>query len=115
MTAHWTDSQKLRVLMRLPWTIRVENDTDGTFVARVAEMPDAIATGNSERELSKELWEALRASLACRLEFHDDIPAPPNARLPWELGVSPPSGAQSIYVGSHVNQLVISQQGLSAV
>ncbi len=69
--------QRIAELLRLPWTIRVEHDpVDGHMTARVAEIPDAIATGMTDKELSVDLWESLTASLLCRLEFGDPIPVP---------------------------------------
>lgn len=81
----WTTEQKLDALMRLPWTIVPETDSaDGSLVAQVREVPDAIATGQSKRELARELWESLRASLEIRLLHGDEIPMPAGRTvLPW--------------------------------
>lgn len=83
---------KLQALMRLPWTITAERDVDeGYWVARVREIPDALATGDSEKELAVEVWDALRASLGMRLEHNDEIPLPRGVlALPWQLKVDPP-------------------------
>ncbi len=85
MTAtNWTPQQQLMALMRLPWSLRIERDeSDGSLTAEVAEIPDAIATGDSVKELAKDLWEALAASLEIRLEHGDTIPLPPGSVLPW--------------------------------
>lgn len=85
MTAiNWTPQQQLMALMRLPWSIHIEHDElDGSWIAEVAEIPDAIATGNSVKELAKDLWESLAASLEIRLEHGDMIPLPPGSVLPW--------------------------------
>jgi predicted RNase H-like HicB family nuclease len=81
----WTDEQRLRALMRMPWTVRTErNESDGYFVARVVELPSVIATGATEKDLARDLWESLEASLSCYLEFNDPIPLPKNEVLPWE-------------------------------
>lgn len=85
MTAtNWTSQQQLTALMRLPWSLRIERDeSDGSLIAEVAEIPDAIATGNTAKELAKDLWESLAASLQIRLEHGDMIPLPPGCVLPW--------------------------------
>lgn len=60
----WTNEQKLAALMALTWSVSVETDpADGSFIARVAEVPDAIATGATERELARDLFESLECSL----------------------------------------------------
>jgi predicted RNase H-like HicB family nuclease len=87
----WSIQDKLSALMRLPWQISLVRDPiDGTLVAEVAELPDAVATGDTEAELSKQLWEALSESLLSRLEHGDQIPLPPRGFLPWEAGKEPP-------------------------
>lgn len=82
----WTDEQKIAALLRLPWTIRVERDPQaGYFVARVMEVPSAIATGETEKELEIDLWESLRASLEVYLTHGDAIPLPAIVhQLPWD-------------------------------
>lgn len=81
----WTNEQKIDGLMRLPWSLSVEKDDDG-LVARVAEIPDAIATGANEKALALDLWESLRASLSVRVEHGDPIPLPVGSVLPWLSG-----------------------------
>lgn len=86
----WTPQQRLLALMRLPWTVRVERDeADGSWVAQVAEVPDAIATGRSMKELARDLWESLTASLEIRLEHGDAVPLPHGSALPWRGHPSP--------------------------
>lgn len=79
-------------LMKLPWTIRVElRDDDGDYyVARVAELPGLVATGDDEEALDVSFWEALEAHLQMRLDAGDEIPVPegvPEATIPELLGV----------------------------
>lgn len=86
----WTREQQLDALMRLPWSIVTTPSDDGTYlVATVAGMPDAMATGADDRALAKDLYGSLRASLACRLEFGDEIPLPAGCSLPWANGAPP--------------------------
>jgi predicted RNase H-like HicB family nuclease len=58
-----------------PWRVDVTVE-DGELVARVAEMPDAVATGTTHEELERDLWASIRASLRAHLEFGDPIPQP---------------------------------------
>ena len=77
-------SQRIEALMQLPWTIHTASSEFGPYqTASVEELPDAIATGKGERALAKMLYASIRASLASRLEFGDDIALPPGAALPW--------------------------------
>jgi|ERR1043166_1013288 predicted RNase H-like HicB family nuclease len=79
----WTSEQKVEALLRLPWTLSVEKDSSGDLVAYVREIPGVVATGSSMKALGIDLWQSLKATLECFLEFNDDIPLPPGASLPW--------------------------------
>lgn len=80
----WNRESKLDALMRLPWSVTVEREDDGSLFARVAEVPDAIADGEDDKSLARDLWDSLRASLALRLDQGDPIPLPAGRLLPWE-------------------------------
>ncbi|HKT07800.1 MAG TPA: hypothetical protein VJR24_07895 [Gemmatimonadaceae bacterium] len=82
----WTREQQLAALLRLPWTVKVDHDVDEqSLTARVAEIPSAIAVGASAPELTRNLWDSLRASLEVYLDYDDEIPLPPGVkRLPWQ-------------------------------
>ncbi|MEX2153049.1 MAG: type II toxin-antitoxin system HicB family antitoxin [Gemmatimonadaceae bacterium] len=74
------EQQRLDALTRQPWTVRVEWDaTETCFVARVEEIPDAIATGADERELMLDLWDAIQTSLMSRIDDGDPLPVPKQA------------------------------------
>lgn len=94
----WTTEQKLDFLMTRPWSIDVTKSEDGYFVARVKEVPDALATGADDRELARELWESLRSSLSARIEFGADLPRPHDEPLPWERGIAPPKPANHVFL-----------------
>jgi predicted RNase H-like HicB family nuclease len=86
----WTRQQQLRALLRLPWTIvPSKNESDGYLVARIAELPDVLATGDDDRELMKDLFQSLEASLMVRLDHDDSIPLPAGSMLPWEQSPDP--------------------------
>jgi hypothetical protein len=98
----WTINQKLSYLMTLPWTVTVTRpDGEEYLVAEVQEIPDAIATGADDRELARDLWDSLWASLSARFEFGDAIVLPASVTLPWDRGEAPPTPRQPI-----VRQLV---------
>lgn len=78
----WTPEAKIESLLRLPWTITSEPSDAGEFILRVTELPGMIVIGTPE-ELETEFWAALRASLACAVEF-DEITLPKGRSLPWE-------------------------------
>jgi hypothetical protein len=88
-----TREENLLALMRLPWTVKVAHEKDGSWSATVDEIPDAIATaddGNDyERELAADLWQSLYESLAVRLDHSDEIPLPPGSQLPWLVQPQP--------------------------
>ncbi|HEX6048122.1 MAG TPA: hypothetical protein VFZ21_02600 [Gemmatimonadaceae bacterium] len=80
----WTLEQKLDALMRLPWSLSFTRSEHGNYlVARVAEVADAMATGENDRAAAIALYESLRASLLVRLEHGDELPLPANTVLPW--------------------------------
>lgn len=85
----WTPQQKMEALMRLPWTVRTDHDAEDGYVAKVDELPSVVATGDSEKELASDLWEALEAALYALLAHSDPIPLPPDCTLPWERGQEP--------------------------
>lgn len=85
----WSQEEKLLALMALPWDVRVTTEDDGSLFAQVTEVRDAVADGADERELSRELWESLYASLALRLEGNLPVPLPKGHALPWEQRESP--------------------------
>lgn len=103
-TDDWTREQKLLSLMLLPWTVTTERDEDGSWIARVGEIRDAIATGANEREMGIDLWESLQASLAVRLDRGDPVPLPAGSALPWLAQPTPdhvpnPGAMTLVYYG----------------
>lgn len=88
----WTRERKLLALMALPWGIRVDREDDGTFVAYVNEIPDALATADAEPDLGVEVWRSLYASLAVRLDHDDELPLPHGCVLPWVQRPTPAVG-----------------------
>ena len=80
----WTNEQKVRALLHLPWTVEPSTE-DGVLIVRVKELPSVIATGATEEELERDYWESLQATLEVYVGHDDPIPLPPRvANLPWE-------------------------------
>lgn len=84
----WTQEEKIEALLRLPWTVKTARTEDG-FVAEVAELPSALATGDTMKLLARDLWDSLKATLTSYLEFNDPIPLPAGVSAPWEASESP--------------------------
>jgi predicted RNase H-like HicB family nuclease len=69
--------ESIGALVSQPWTITVERDAEDHYlVARVAEIPDAIATGDDERSLMRDLWDAIATSLMARIDHGEEPPVP---------------------------------------
>ena len=83
------DPAKLTYLLRLPWTFVREQTPEGDTVLRVAEVPSAVGTGDTDVELEADVWASLRASLESYLQFGDTIPLPVGSRLTWESSFAP--------------------------
>lgn len=81
----WTNEEKLRAALRMPWTVRREDSPDDGIILHVEEIPDAFGVGDTDRDAERSYWEALEASLRVRIEHGDAIPLPPRVKyLPWE-------------------------------
>lgn len=72
----------IELLIQQPWTVSVSRDEENGYVARVQELPDAIATADDPKDLERELWAAIRASIAARREFNEPIPMVEGYQLP---------------------------------
>ena len=85
----WTRDLKVQYLVRLPWTVEVSRDTEGGYLAEVAELPFLLASGRREKDAARHLYEGLWTALDAILEHEDALPLPAGATLPWEHGVEP--------------------------
>lgn len=85
----WTRNDQLAYLLGLPWTVLVSRDQGGDFIARVAELPFLVATGDNEKAIAIDLYDALESALDAHLEHGDQLTLPHDARPPWERGVEP--------------------------
>ena len=85
----WTREDQLAFLLRLPWTVSLSRDADGDQIAQVSEIPFLLATGTTEKELGKDLYDGLSTALNEMLEHGDPLTLPGGAKPPWELGEQP--------------------------
>ena len=82
----WSNEQKLDALLKLPWSLRMtQNTEEGYWVMRVEELPAALATAETPHALEGAFWESLRETLSVFLEHGDVIPLPAVVkRYPWQ-------------------------------
>lgn len=76
------NTAKLDYVLRLPWTFVREVTPEGDTVLRVAEVPSAVGSGETDAELEADAWELFRASLEAYLNFGDAVPLPEEVRPP---------------------------------
>ncbi|MEQ1636643.1 MAG: type II toxin-antitoxin system HicB family antitoxin [Methylococcales bacterium] len=62
--------------MDIRYPATVETQTDGSFLARFVDLPDACAGGNTEQDAISNAAEVLSAQLASWLVDSKDAPAP---------------------------------------
>ena len=60
----------------MKYRVRIEQDEDGVFVAKVPALPVCISQGNTRAEALKNIKEAIEAYLASLREHDDPIPPP---------------------------------------
>ena len=80
----WSNEDKVRALLSLPWNVNVEVTREGERLAWIDEMPAAAARGSDIPELARALWAALRAVLERSLRDGESITLPRGAVLFWE-------------------------------
>lgn len=86
----WTRECQVQHLVGLPWTVVLDRDAAGDFIAAVQELPFLVATGSTEKAAARDLFEALWTTVDAMLEHGDAVPLPPGESLPWDRGEEPP-------------------------
>ncbi len=83
----WTTEQKIAGALRLPWTVISETTPEGDRLLRVAELPAAVGTGESDDDLERDFWESFEATIAAYLESGDSLPRPKLLKgpFPWDI------------------------------
>lgn len=80
----WTREKQIEFLLALPWTVQAETTPEGDRLLRIAEIPSAVGSGETDDDLAADLWDSLRASLEAFLHFADTVPLPAGVYgLPW--------------------------------
>lgn len=79
----WTREGQLKYLVGLPWTVTLVRESETEFVATIQELPFLVATGDSEKAASRDLFDALWTAADAMIEHGDAIPVPRGAELPW--------------------------------
>lgn len=93
----WTKEDQATYLVSLPWTVELVVESPTEYVATIAELPFLVATGDSVKAASKDLFDALSTAIEGMLEHGDEIPVPKGIVLPWERGIEPPKKPDQQY------------------
>ncbi len=67
---------ELERYLALPYTRELVPEDDGTWYARVLELPGCMTVGNTQVEALDNLDDALTAWIEAKLEDHESIPEP---------------------------------------
>ncbi len=62
------------VTMTIRFTVIVEKDEDGMYVAKVPDLPGCATEGKTKKELMKNVKEAIQAYLESLKKHGDPIP-----------------------------------------
>jgi len=98
----WTREDQLTFLLRLPWSVTVRTESDGDWTAQVSELPFLVATGADEKQLGKDLFDALWSALDAMLEHGDPLTLPKGVKLPWESGAEPPAKRRWVFASGQL-------------
>jgi hypothetical protein len=80
-----TNEDKLRVLLRAPWTVTSAPAEDGaSTVLRIGELPAFVVVGGDPEEVVREFWLALESLLESYIDAGEEPPLPSNFRDAWE-------------------------------
>lgn len=73
-------AERVSRLVDLPWTVELRRNSDGTFFARIVELPGCMTEGPTQEEAVAHLREALELWLETELARGASIPAPQTER-----------------------------------
>ena len=59
---------------RMKYRVMIERDEDGTYVARVPDLPGFATEGKTRKELMKNVKEAIQAYLEALKKHGDPVP-----------------------------------------
>jgi antitoxin HicB len=119
-----TMARDVRRLAALPWTIELKRNADGSFFARIVELPGCMTEGETELEALQNLKEALEVWLASELERGHPIPEPEGRRYsgtftvrtsPWlHRVVAAAARRQGVSLNEFVNEAIALAAGGAA-
>lgn len=75
-----TIRMQIERLLALPWTVELRRNHDGTFFARVVELPGCMTEGADEHEALRNLRKAQALWLESELARGASIPEPRSSR-----------------------------------
>jgi predicted RNase H-like HicB family nuclease len=102
----WTTEAKVSHLVGLPWTVDVLVVSQDEFVATIREFPFLVASGESEKAVSRNLYGALSTAIGAMLDYGDPIPAPRGELFPWDQRAEPPTRPEE-----RLSEIVITDDG----
>jgi antitoxin HicB len=73
-----TDQKNLDFYLNQYYTIELKPYGDGSYFARILELPGCVAEGESLEETMKNIEQAKEAWLEVALEEGEEIPLPPS-------------------------------------
>ncbi len=62
------------IVERMKYRVMIERDEDGTYVARVPDLPGCATEGKTRNELMKNVKEAIQAYLEALKKHGDPVP-----------------------------------------
>lgn len=108
-------SKQLAHYLALPYKYELRQNADGSWFARVVELPGCMTEGDTEKEALRMLHDAMRDWLAVALEKGRRIPQPTaDSRYSGRLLVRMPKtlhrqlAERAEAEGASLNQLVVS-------
>ena len=105
--------KKLSYYMSLPYSIIITPSPEGSYSAKIPDLPGCITQGETQLEVLEMIEDAKRCWLTAALEDEDDIPEPDwslyngrlNLRIPKSLHRKLAEGAK--HEGVNLNQMAI--------
>jgi antitoxin HicB len=71
-----SDQKNLEFYLNQNYTIELKPYGDGSYFARIQELPGCVAEGDNLEETMRNIEEAKEAWLECALEEGEEIPLP---------------------------------------
>lgn len=82
--------KNLKYYLNLDYTIRLKENSDGSFFAEIEELPGCMTEGDSKEEALKSLEDAKKAWLEVALDRKITIPEPSSDEFSGKFNVRVP-------------------------